>query len=59
VTRTVPSRKERLAGNQNPGLIRTATRGLDRMMGLDTAVAAAVPDVPACLALLAACSSAR
>jgi hypothetical protein len=46
-TRTVPSPKERSDGNQNPGLIRTATRGLDRMMGLDITVAAAVPVVPA------------
>jgi hypothetical protein len=56
-TRTVPSRKGRSAGNQNPGLIRTATWGLDRMMGLDIAVAA-VPGVPGCLAALADCNSA-
>jgi hypothetical protein len=71
-TRTAPSRKGRLAGNQNPDLIRTATRDLDRMMGLDIAAipvvpawlamvldTAAVPVVPAQLAVLVACSSAR
>jgi hypothetical protein len=71
-TRTAPSRKERSAGNQNPGLIRTAMRDLDRMMDLHIAAVpvvpawlvmsldtAAVPVVPAQLAVLAACSSAR
>jgi hypothetical protein len=54
-TRTVPSRKGRLAGNQNPGLVPMATWSLVCMLGLDSAVAA-VPDVPAWLAVSAACN---
>jgi hypothetical protein len=71
-TRTVPCRKGRLAGSQNPDLIPMANWDLDRMMGLGIAAVpvapawlavglntAAVPVVPVRLAVSAVCSSAR